>query len=128
MSPLPRSMARFNRRVTNRLTRPVAKWLPGFGIVVHKGRASARTYETPVNVFRDGAAYVIALTYGSDSDWVKNVVAANGCELVYRGERLRLTAPRIVHDESRAMAAAIARPMLRLLDVADFMRLDASNG
>ncbi|HVC32388.1 MAG TPA: nitroreductase family deazaflavin-dependent oxidoreductase, partial [Chloroflexota bacterium] len=27
---LPRWLARFNRRVTNRVTRPVAAYLPGF--------------------------------------------------------------------------------------------------
>ena len=32
---------------------------------------------------RDG--YLLALTYGPDSDWVKNVLAAGGCELVTRG-------------------------------------------
>lgn len=77
MSPIfGRGMAHFNRRVTNRLTRPLAHWLPGFGIVVHEGRSSKREYRTPVNVFRAPGGYVIALTYGTESDWVQNVRAA----------------------------------------------------
>src|SRR5919201_3796951 len=31
---LGRGVARFNRRFTNRLTRPIARWAPGFGIVI----------------------------------------------------------------------------------------------
>ena len=102
MTPLlGRRVAWLNRRVTNRITRPLAGWLPGFGVVEHAGRRSGRPYRTPVNVFRAGASYGIALTYGVESDWVQNVLAAGGCDLVTRGHRHRLTAPAIVHDESR---------------------------
>jgi deazaflavin-dependent oxidoreductase (nitroreductase family) len=69
-------MAWFNRHVTNRITRPLARSLPGFGVVEHAGRRSGRQYRTPVNVFRAGPSYVIALTYGVESDWVQNVLAA----------------------------------------------------
>ena len=58
-------MARFNRQVLNHLTRPIARRLPGFGVIIHRGRRSGRTYETPVNVFRRGDGYVVALTYGA---------------------------------------------------------------
>lgn len=122
-STLARRIAHFNKRVTNRLTRPLAPHLPGFGVVIHKGRSSGRTYETPVNVFRRNGDFVIALTYGAQSDWVKNVLAAGGCELVTRGHRYRLDDPRIVHDEGRALAAGLARPILRLVGAADFIRL-----
>ena len=73
--PLPRSLANFNRRFTNRVSRHIAGWLPGFGIVIHTGRRSGRTYETPVNVFRRAGGFTFALTYGR-ADWVQNVMAA----------------------------------------------------
>jgi deazaflavin-dependent oxidoreductase (nitroreductase family) len=120
---LARRVARFNKRYTNRLMRPLALRMPGFAVVVHKGRASGRTYETPVNVFQRGDDVVIALTYGAESDWVRNVLAAGGCELVMRGRRYKLDAPELVHDESRGLAAAFARPILRFVGVADFLRL-----
>jgi hypothetical protein len=31
--------------------------------------------------------FIIALTYSSESEWVKNVLAAGGCELKTRGKR-----------------------------------------
>ena len=117
-------MAWFNRHVTNRITRPLARWLPGFGVVEHIGRRSGRRYRTPVNVFRPGASYVIALTYGVESEWVQNVLAAEGCDLVTLGRRHRLTTPAILHDESRRLAPPPVRPFLRLLRVADFLRLE----
>jgi deazaflavin-dependent oxidoreductase (nitroreductase family) len=74
--PIPRWVARANRLVTNRLARPLAMRAPGFGVVVHVGRKSGRVYRTPVNVFPAPDGYTVALTYGADAEWVRNVVAA----------------------------------------------------
>jgi deazaflavin-dependent oxidoreductase (nitroreductase family) len=124
MSPLlGRRVAHFNRRVANRLTRPLARWLPGFGVVIHTGRKSQRRFETPVNLFRAPDGYVIALTYGPESDWVRNVLAAGRCELITRGRRERLTSPEIRHDERQRLVPRPIRPVLRLLRVTDFMHL-----
>jgi len=49
------------------------------GLVVHRGRRSGRVYDTPVLVFPADDGYVIALTYGPDTDWIRNVLAAGGC-------------------------------------------------
>lgn len=115
-------MARFNRRVTNRVMRPLAPHLPGFGVVVHRGRVSGREYRTPVNVFRAGGAYVVPRIYGPDADWVQNVLAAGSCELITRGRRTQMTAA-FVQDETRSDMPVLLRPILRVLEVADFVRL-----
>ncbi|HEX2362988.1 MAG TPA: nitroreductase family deazaflavin-dependent oxidoreductase [Jiangellaceae bacterium] len=120
---IAKSVARFNRVVTNRISSLVAGRLPGFGIVEHIGRRSGRTYRTPVNVFRTSDGYVIALTYGSDTDWVKNVLAAGGCSLTVRGRRENLGNPRIVHNESRPDVPVVVRPMLGLIGVTEFLYL-----
>jgi deazaflavin-dependent oxidoreductase (nitroreductase family) len=97
--------------------------MPGLGVVVHRGRRSGRAYETPVNVFATADGYVLALTYGTDTDWVKNVLAAGGCELRTRGQVFRLTAPRLYHDEDRRDIRPLERQVLKALGVADFMSL-----
>jgi len=125
--PLPRSIARFNRYVTNRVLGPLAPYLPAFGVVVHRGRKSGRWYRTPVNVFRRPGGYVVALTYGPDADWVRNVLAAGGAVLETRGRRLRLTRPRLVHDESRRAVPPPLRPLGRLGRVADFLDLSVAD-
>ena len=121
--PLPRALARWNKAGLNRVTKRVAPWVPGFGVVAHAGRRSGRRYHTPVNVFPAGDGYLLALTYGPDSDWVKNVLAAGGCELVTRGRIVRLVSPQLVHDEHRHGIRPVERQVLRLIGVADFLSL-----
>lgn len=96
-----RWLAKINIVFTNRITSLFAGWLPGFGILTHVGRKSGKLYRTPVNVFRAPDGFIIALTYSSESEWVKNVLAAGGCEVKTRGRRYQLSAPRVVHDPSR---------------------------
>ncbi|HEY7360156.1 MAG TPA: nitroreductase family deazaflavin-dependent oxidoreductase [Streptosporangiaceae bacterium] len=121
--PIPRRVGQLNKVGLNRLTRHIAPWLPGFGVVVHRGRRSGRRYRTPVNVFPAGDGYLIALTYGPDTDWVKNVMAAGGCELETRGRTVRLVSPRVYHDETRRGIRPVERRILRAIGVADFMAL-----
>jgi deazaflavin-dependent oxidoreductase (nitroreductase family) len=121
--PIPKRIARLNRVGLNRLTRRIAPWAPGFGVVVHRGRRSGRDYQTPVNVFPTADGVRIALTYGADSDWVKNVLAAGGCRLRTRGRELSLTDPRLVHDPTRAGTRSFERRVLGLLKVYDFLLL-----
>jgi deazaflavin-dependent oxidoreductase (nitroreductase family) len=121
--PAPRSIARFNKRFTNRLTLRVAGYLPGFAIVSHVGRKSGRAYRTPVNAFRTEDGYIIALTYGAQSDWVKNVLAAGSCELQTRGRLVRLFDPHIVTDESKGWALLPVRFILNRIDAPQYMRL-----
>lgn len=120
-------MARFNRSVTNRVTRPLAGRVPGMAVVIHRGRRSGREYRTPVMVFRsDGGSddgYVVALTYGRESEWVSNVLAANGCDLLVRGRLRTVRHPEVIHDETRAAAPQPARAVLGFMRVSDFIRL-----
>lgn len=121
--PIPGAVGRWNKAGLNRVTRHIAPWMPGLGVVVHRGRRSGRLYQTPVNVFRAEDGFVLALTYGPDTDWVKNVLAAGGCELRTRGRTVRLVSPRLFHDESRQGIRPVEREMLRVLRVADFLSL-----
>lgn len=119
--PIPKRVARWNKVGVNRLARHVAPWLPGHALVVHRGRRSGRTYQTPVMVFGAGDGFIVALTYGPDSDWVRNVRAAGGCELRTGGRRLRVDSPRVYHDETRRGIRPVERQVLRLIGVADFL-------
>lgn len=74
--PAPRWVARANKIGLNRFTKYIAPWAPGWAIVVHRGRKSGRTFRTPLWAFRRHNGFVIALTYGPETDWVRNVLAA----------------------------------------------------
>jgi len=93
-----RWLAKINIVFTNRITGLFAGWFPGFGILTHVGRKSGKVYQTPVNVFRASNGFIIALTYSSESEWVKNVLAAGGCELKTCGKKYQLSSPTVVRD------------------------------
>ena len=117
-------MRHVNKVALNKVTRPLFRWLPGLGVVVHRGRKSGQEYRTPVNVFqRPDDRFVVALTYGQHTDWVQNVLAADGCELLTAGRQIELTAPRLFHDETRHEIRALERSVLGLLHVDDFLEL-----
>ena len=124
--PISKRVASFNKHVTNRIMRHIASWMPGFAIVSHVGRQSGRLYLTPVNVFRDGDRYVFALTYGADSDWVRNVVAAGGCAIETRRKTVELRDPNRFTDATRDLIPIPARWILRLIDVKDFIALSSA--
>jgi deazaflavin-dependent oxidoreductase (nitroreductase family) len=123
--PLPKALARFNLVATNRVSGLVAGRWPGFAIVTHVGRRSGQVRQTPVNLFRDGDRYVIALTYGADSQWVRNVLAAGSCEVETRGARVALDRPELVHDPELRLVPAPVRPILRAIRVDDFLVLSS---
>ena len=116
-------LAKINIAVTNRITSLFAGWLPGFGILTHVGRKSGKVYRTPVNVFRAPHGFVIALTYSSQCEWVKNVLAAGGCEVKTRGKEYQLSAPNVVRDPTRRRFPIPVRVVLRLVGADEFMEL-----
>jgi deazaflavin-dependent oxidoreductase (nitroreductase family) len=125
----PTWLARFNRLVTNPILRPVATRAPYFGVVVHRGRVSGRTYRTPVNVFQRGDKYVFALTYGPDRDWVRNLMHQGRFTLIHRGRTTELIEPRLW--ETKKMPAAIpavARAILRRARVDTFLLARRTHG
>ena len=122
--PLPRWLGRFNLVVTNRVSGLVAGLLPLFGIVEHVGRRSGTVRQTPINVFRRRSGdYVVALTYGADTNWVRNVLAAGSCRLRTRGRWVELGAPRRFRDRSRRAVPWFVRPVLWLIGADWFLEL-----
>lgn len=122
--PLPQWLTRVNLVVTNRLTRPFAGWLPWFGVLEHVGRSSGTVRCTPINIFGRGSdRYVIALTYGPDVQWLRNVLAAGSCRVQMRGRWVALDEPRRFRDSSRREVPLVVRPILALLGVTEFLEL-----
>src|SRR4029077_10768323 len=120
-----RWLAKINIAFTNRITGLFAGWLPGFGILTHVGRKSGKVYRTPVNVFRGSNGFIIALTYSSQSEWVKNVLAAGECELKTRGKKRQLSSPKVVHDPSRRRFPFPVRFVLKAVGADECMELAA---
>jgi deazaflavin-dependent oxidoreductase (nitroreductase family) len=122
-----RWIAAFNRAITNRIMGRFAAQLPGFGIVTHVGRKSGRIYRTPVKVFEAPDGFLIALSYGRDCQWVRNVVSAGGCQLETGHVLYEFSAPTIVHDPTRRRFPSFVRMILWIADANDFMQLSNSH-
>jgi deazaflavin-dependent oxidoreductase (nitroreductase family) len=120
-----RFMRPFTTRVINPITRRFAGWMPGFAILTHVGRSSGRTYHTPINVFRRGDHYVFALTYGSDVQWVKNILAAGACEMRTRGRDIRLVEPELIVDPDLRLMPLPLRIAGKVNRVTEFLRMRA---
>ena len=122
-----RWLAKINIAFTNRITSLIAGWLPGFGILTHVGRKSGKVYRTPVNVFRAPDGFIIALTYSSRSEWVKNVLAAGGCELRTGGKTYQLSAPKVLRDPTRRHFPVPVRVVLRVVGADEYIELSIQN-
>jgi deazaflavin-dependent oxidoreductase (nitroreductase family) len=123
--PTPQWVARANKIGLNRVTKLIAPWAPGWAVVIHRGRKSGRVFRTPLWAFRRHGGYVIALTYGSNADWVQNVLAAGGCELQTRRRHFQLGNPTLYRDENATDMPQVIRFMLRwVIKAPDFLQLD----
>jgi deazaflavin-dependent oxidoreductase (nitroreductase family) len=118
------------RRYINPVTRPLARRLPTFAILTHRGRKTGRTYRTPINVFRRGNDYLFFLTYGSDVQWVKNILATGSCTIETRGRIIELVEPELITDpELRPAAPPVRFVERRIAGVTQYLRMRvASNG
>lgn len=103
-------------------TAPVARALAGrrgvplWALIRHRGRRSGTAYETPIAVVptADASIVMIGLPWGATTNWARNVVAAGGASLRWRGRDLELVHPRIVDGAgAERLAKAPLRPVLK---------------
>ncbi|MFQ5948973.1 MAG: nitroreductase family deazaflavin-dependent oxidoreductase [Acidimicrobiia bacterium] len=93
-----------------------------FAIVIHTGRRTGRNYRTPVWAFEDRATVVIALTYGRQVDWARNLMAAGGGRIELRGDAFELIHPRLAGDDAAGPFLPWAvRGALGLLGVHEYL-------
>jgi deazaflavin-dependent oxidoreductase (nitroreductase family) len=76
---------------------PRSRW----AALEHVGRTSGRHYSTPVYPHLAGDQVFIALPYGVDVNWVRNVRGAGHCRMTYGGLRFELDEPVIVTAADR---------------------------
>jgi hypothetical protein len=76
-----------------------------------------------VNVFRVPNELTIALTYSSQCECAKNVLAAGGCELQTRGKEYQFSTPNSVRDPTRRRFPVLVRVVLRLVGADEYIEL-----
>jgi deazaflavin-dependent oxidoreductase (nitroreductase family) len=109
---LSRGVARFNRRVTNRIQGLYAWLVPPWAVMLHRGRKSGCPYRTPLLAFRRGHTLVVALVYGEDADWVRNMRDQGG-HVIRAGRTYSVERPEIIPTESAGSLLARLSPLER---------------
>lgn len=121
--PLPRWITPLNRHI-NRVVRPLAARVPPLAVIHHTGRRSGIERATPVMAFRTPRGIVIALAYGSDVDWLRNVLASGRATVVRGGRTTALTDPVVLHGPDGArLLPRWMHVAIPLLPVDDFIEL-----
>lgn len=113
-------------RATTRMVLPLAgkRWNPVFSIVRHTGRRSGRTFETPVAARRVPGGFVLALAFGSGAHWYRNLVAAGGGTVRWRGVDYGVGPPKPIDVESAlATFNVVQRAGLRAADIDGYIRV-----
>ena len=125
----PGSKASILQRLT-RASNPIAvrfagsRWFPLWAVLRHTGRKSGREYATPVAARWIGDGFVITMTFGPGADWVRNVLAAGGCTIRWKGHEYREVEPEILDFEHAAFAfRSWQRSIVRAFGAPGFIRL-----
>ena len=119
------TVRKFNRAVANpRQMESAGKVGAYASIIRHTGRKSGRAFETPVGVFATNGEFVIALPYGLNADWLKNVLASGSATIVHEGNTYDADRPEIVPtDAVAAHISATEQRTLKLFGVDKCLRL-----
>jgi deazaflavin-dependent oxidoreductase (nitroreductase family) len=113
-------------RITSPLTLPLAgkRWNPVFAVVEHRGRRTGRRYTAPVAARRVPGGFVISLAFGAHADWHRNLLAAGGGAIRWRGRMYPVASP-VPLDAAVARAAfhPVQRVLVRLASIDGFVRV-----
>lgn len=123
--PMPRWWGHVNKRLFNPRAVANGRW----PVLIHRGRTSGRSFETPMDAHPIEGGYLFVPVYGPRSDWVRNVLSAGGARLRVDGEEAELTRPRLVdRDEAAALLPDGVTLPPRILRLGAFLRMDEAVG
>jgi deazaflavin-dependent oxidoreductase (nitroreductase family) len=86
-----------------------------FALIRHIGRRSGATFENPLILARVPEGFIAELTYGPQVNWYRNIVAASGGEVFWKGSWF--TIDRIADYDPDAGRKAFGFPASALLRV-----------
>jgi deazaflavin-dependent oxidoreductase (nitroreductase family) len=91
----PPAVHRLQVKYVNPVVKKLARFLPSFAVIEHRGRKSGKHYETVVNAHRKGNTLAVILGHGK-ADWVKNVLAAGEADMHLFRRDVHIVNPRVV--------------------------------
>jgi|SRR4051794_5397469 deazaflavin-dependent oxidoreductase (nitroreductase family) len=93
-------------------------------VLRHTGRRSGKQYQTPVTARWVADGFLIGLPYGTNTDWLKNVLASGVATLVHDGSSYRCDEPEVIPAGEAAVGfSAAERRILRVMGVDEYLRM-----
>src|ERR671936_845030 len=78
--------------------------MPLYGVLEHRGRRSGKVFRTPVVVRPTSDGFIVKKPWGETTDWYRNVRAAGGCSIRWKGRTYTLTQPKVLDAASAESA------------------------
>ncbi len=99
-------------------------------LIRHEGRKSGKTYSTPVGAHVKEGVCVVPLTFGTESDWCRNIRASGRGSLRWKAKDYALSTPIVLTvDQGRSLLRqnypAPFRFGFKMLGIKAFMRMEA---
>lgn len=100
-----RRLRTFVKHFINPVLRNAARSSHGpFALLRHVGRHSGKRYETPIMVWRMQDGFVIVLTYGPQTDWLRNLQAADQGSLCWHKREYVFKTPAFIDAKTASRA------------------------
>jgi deazaflavin-dependent oxidoreductase (nitroreductase family) len=92
-------------------------------VVEHTGRRSGKRYATPIVADRVGEHIIVPLPYGTQVDWVRNVLTAGEATVVSKGHTYRVSSPELISaTEALPLLPADRRKTFEKVGIGHFLR------
>lgn len=119
------AVRRMNRAVSNPRQMESAGQPGAYASVIHHvGRTSGTPYETPIVVVPSDETFVVALPYGTNADWLKNMLASGTATIVSEGKTYSVDQPEIIPiDAAASYFSAKDQQAHRLFGVVECLRV-----
>ncbi|AEV85361.1 hypothetical protein ACWT_4341 [Actinoplanes sp. SE50] len=94
--------------------------IPLWAVVHHRGRVSGRALTVPIALTVAPDVFVINLPWGATTNWVRNVLAAGGCVIRWKGADHPVRDPQVIGEvQARPYYGRVAWAIARRLFPAD---------
>jgi deazaflavin-dependent oxidoreductase (nitroreductase family) len=102
--------------------------LPLYGVIHHRGRRSGKEFLTPVVVRPTRDGFIVPMPWGEKTDWFRNVRAAGGCLIRWKGRDYALVRPEVI-DSAMAIRAfgSVERAALARFGITRCLHLHAAS-
>ena len=100
------------------------RFFPLYGVIEHRGRRSGRIFHTVVVVRPVAEGFVVPMPWGERTDWYRNVRAAGGCTIRWKGHYHPVDQPETL-DPHAVMSTfnTIERAIMSRLGITQCLRL-----